>query len=120
MLWHIGLPGALRVEAFFDRKVIIAELEIEEGSPLANGTVQQVKEFFDTDMLVVAIHRKKEIIIPDGNARILPQDKIEIIVPMKSVRNIFRKLHMKKKQVKNVLMVVTQLRRDSHKSRRVG
>lgn len=105
ILWHIELPGALRTEAIFDRKVIIAELEADESSPLANMTVQQVKEFFDTEMLVVAIHRKKELIIPGGNDRILPQDKLEIIVPVKCVKELFRKLHMKKKQVKSILLV---------------
>ncbi|MGN1147965.1 MAG: Trk system potassium transporter TrkA [Lachnospiraceae bacterium] len=105
MMLHIGLPGALRTEAFFDHKAIIVELEVEENSPLANMTVQQVKEFFDTDMLVVAIHRKKEIIIPTGTVSILPQDRIEIIVSVKSVRDIFNRLHMKKKQVQSILMV---------------
>lgn len=105
MLWHIEFSGALRTEAFFDRKVIIAEIETDENSLLADMTVQQIKEFFETDMLVVAIHRKKEIIIPGGKDRILPQDKLEIIVPVKSVRNIVRRLHMKKKQVKSLLMV---------------
>lgn len=102
---HIELPGVLRTEAFFDNKAVIAELEVEENSPLLNMTMQQVKEFFDTDMLVVAIRRKKELIIPGGTARILAQDKIEIIVAIKSVRHIFRKLHMKKKQVQSVFMV---------------
>lgn len=105
MLWHTELSGALRTEAFFDRKAMIAELEVDENSPLANRSMQQVKEFFDTDMLVVAIHRKKEMIIPNGNIRIQPQDRLEVIVPVKSVRDIFHKLHMKKKNVKNVLLV---------------
>lgn len=105
MFWHIELPSALRTEAYFDRKVIIAELEVEEGSPLANKTVAQVKEFFDTDMLVVAIRRKKELLIPGGTDWIQAKDKVEMIVPVKSIRNIIKKLHMKKKQVKNVLMV---------------
>ncbi|MBO4980919.1 MAG: Trk system potassium transporter TrkA [Lachnospiraceae bacterium] len=106
MLGHMELSGALRTEAFFDQKVIIAELEVEEGSPLAHMSVQQVKEFFDTDMLVVAVHRKEEIMIPDGNTHIQLGDRIEIIVPVKAVRDIFRRLHMKKKkQVQNILMV---------------
>lgn len=105
MLCHVEMPGALRVEAFFGRKAIIAELQIDENSPLANRTMQQVKEFFDTDMLVVTIHRKKEIVIPDGKVRMLPGDKIEIIMPVKSMRNVVQRLHMKKKQVQNILMV---------------
>lgn len=105
MLMHIELPGALRTEAFFDQKAIITELEVDEDSPLTDKTLQQVKEFFAIDMLVVAIHRKKEVIIPNGNVKILPQDRIEIIVPVKSVKDIFHKLHMKKKQVQSILLV---------------
>ena len=105
LLWHIELSGALRTEAFYDRKAMIVELTVEESSPLVNMTMQQVKEFFDTDMLVAAVHRKREMIIPDGAVRIQSQDKLEIIVSVKSVRGIFSRLHMKKKQVKNVLMV---------------
>ena len=102
---HIELSGALRVEAFFDRKAIIVELEVEDNSPLANQSLQQVKTFFETDMLVVAIHRKNEIIIPNGNVFIKPQDRIEMIVPIQSVSDIFRRLHMKKRQVGSILMV---------------
>ena len=80
LLWHIELSGALRTEAFFDRKAMIVELTVEESSPLVNMTMQQVKEFFDTDMLVAAVHRKREMIIPDGAVRIQSQDKLEIIV----------------------------------------
>lgn len=105
MLGSIELSGALRTEAIFDRKAIIAELEVDANSPLANKTLQQVKEFFEADMLVVAIHRKKEVIIPSGNVYIQPQDKIEIIVSVKAIRNIFRRLHMKKNKVQSVLLV---------------
>lgn len=105
ILGHIQLSGALQVEAIFDREAIIVELEVEDNSPLANHSLQQVKEFFETDMLVVAIHRKKELIIPSGNIYLQPHDRIQIIVSVKSVRDIFRKLHMKKKQVGSILMV---------------
>ena len=105
MLRHIKMPGALRIEAFFEQKAIIAWLEVEEDSPLAGKSIQQIKEFFDTDMLVVSIQRKNGVVIPDGNARIVPQDKLEIIVTLDSVHDIFSKLHMKKKQVKSVLLV---------------
>ena len=80
-------------------------LEVEENSPLANQSLQQVKQFFDTDMLVVAINRKKEVIIPSGNIYIQPQDRIRMIMSVESVREIFKKLHMKKRQVGNILMV---------------
>lgn len=105
MLWHIGQSSTLRTEAFFERKILVSELEVEENSPLVNMTVRQAKEFFDTDMLVVAIRRKKGILIPDGNAQIMSQDKLEVIVPVKSVRTIFRKLCMKEKRVRTIFMV---------------
>ena len=105
LLLHTELPGALRTEAFFDRKLVIAELVVQENWMIANKKVQQVKEFFETDMLVVAIYRKQQMIIPDGSAVLLPGDKIDIIVPVKAIRHIIRKLHMNKKQVKSILMV---------------
>lgn len=105
MMWHMELSGELRAKAFFDRKAMIAELKVQEGSPFAGMMLPQVKEYFETDMLVVAIHRKKEIIIPNGNIGIQTGDRLEIIVSTRSVRDILKKLHLKAKHVKNVLMV---------------
>lgn len=105
MLWRIGLPGALRTQARFEREVIVSELEIEENGVLVNMPVNQVKEFFGTDMLVVTIRRKNAVIIPDGSAVIRGGDKIDVVVPVKSVRTIFKKLHMKRKQAKSIFMV---------------
>ena len=105
ILFHMEIPGTLKTDAFFEREVLISELQIEENSPLADKTVQQVRTFFDTELLVVAIYRKSEVMIPSGADRIVPGDKIEIIVPVKNLQQIFKKLHMKKKRVKSVLMV---------------
>ncbi len=102
---HTELPGGLRTEAFFDRKLIIAELLVQEGWMIAGQKVAQVKEFFETEMLVVAITRKQDVIIPNGNTVLMPGDKIEIILPVKSVKHIIRKLHMSRKQVKHILLV---------------
>lgn len=105
MLWNIELSGSLRTEAFFEKKAVIVELKVEENSPLSGMALPQVKEFFDTDMLVVAVYRKKEMIIPDGKLTILSEDRLEIIASLGSVREIYQKLHIKKKRIKDVLMV---------------
>lgn len=105
MLWNIELSGFLRTEAFFDRKAVIVELKVEEDSPLSGKALPEVKKFFETDMLVVAVYRKKEMIIPDGKITILSGDRLEIIASLGSVRDIYQKLHIKKKRIKDVLMV---------------
>lgn len=105
MLWNIELSGFLRTEAFFEKKAVIVELKVEEDSPLSGMALPQVKEFFDTDMLVVAVYRKKEMIIPDGKITILSGDRLEIIASLGSVRDIYQKLRIKKKRIKDVLMV---------------
>ncbi|MGN0388471.1 MAG: Trk system potassium transporter TrkA [Suilimivivens sp.] len=105
MLWNIELSGSLRTEAFFEKKAVIVELKVEENSPLSGMALPQVKELFDTDMLVVAVYRKKEMIIPDGKLTILSGDRLEIIASLGSVRDIYQKLHIKKKRIKDVLMV---------------
>ena len=87
MLWNIELSGSLRTEAFFDRKAVIVELKVEEDSPLSGRTLPEVKNFFDTDMLVVAVYRKKEIIIPNGNSSIQPGDTVVVVTDVNNVLN---------------------------------
>lgn len=79
MLWNIELSGFLRTEAFFDRKAVIVELKVEEDSPLSGRTLPEVKNFFDTDMLVVAVYRKKEMIIPDGKITALQMVRLRLL-----------------------------------------
>ena len=105
IIWHVGLPGMLKTEAFFDQKVIIAELEIDEDSALREMTIQQIKGYFNTNMLVAAILRRNEIIIPGGAVRVHTGDRLKIILELKSVKDIFKKLNIRKKAVKSVLMV---------------
>ncbi len=104
---HIALPGALHADAFFSNKVMMVALEAGEGSPLVNLSMQEVRQFFQTELLVATVTNGTRLIIPDGSYHILPGDVLRVIFSTNPdvVRDIFHKLHVKEKPAHNVLMI---------------
>lgn len=102
---HIGLPGAVKADAFFSAQSTFIELHIDSNSMLIDMPLYQVKQFFETDMLVGTILRNEKIIIPDGSFVIKENDTIGIVASIESVSQIFRKLGIMRKPVKKVMMV---------------
>ncbi|AEH38554.1 Trk system potassium transporter TrkA [Halopiger xanaduensis] len=79
-----GLPGAADVDAFADGLVQMAEFEVTSDSPVANETVSEADRF--ESLTFAAIIRGDEVIIPQGDTVIRPEDGVVVIGSSESVR----------------------------------
>ena len=79
-----GLPGAQDVDTFADGTVRMAEFEIEEGSPVANQTVQEADRF--ESLTFAAILRNGDVTIPRGDTVVEAGDQVVVIGSPGSVR----------------------------------
>lgn len=87
---------AIKIDPFADGKIEMMELRVEEGSIWANKRLMDLPAVFDQKILVSAIERDSDIIIPDGKAVLLPDDKIYVIAPTKTISKLSRRLNFVK------------------------
>ena len=72
----IKYPGFLTREAFMGGRAELAELRVEEGSPLCNVSLSNLDSILRTRVLVCVVLRDGETIIPDGKFILREDDRI--------------------------------------------
>lgn len=106
MIRQIGFPGKTKADAFFDDVAVMIRINLEVGMmPKDEMSLMEIKQFFGTQMLVAAISREQEILIPKGNVTVKAGDVIDIIAPKQEIAVIIGKLGLNKKDAKNIFMV---------------
>ena len=80
----VGLPAARDVDPFAGGRVQMAEFEVDEGSPVADQTVQEADRF--EALTFAAILRDGCVEIPRGETTIRAGDRVVVIGSPKSVQ----------------------------------
>ncbi|CAK7030904.1 MAG: Trk system potassium uptake protein TrkA [Peptostreptococcus russellii] len=101
----LRFPSAIKVETFAKGKVEILEFKIKEGSPLIGMQVSEIIKSIKLKMLICAVQRNGEVIIPDGNVEINLGDKINIAASHDNLEEFLRKVGGLKRKIKTVMIV---------------
>lgn len=101
----IDFPSASKIETFAKGRIDLAEILVTEESPLANLPLKNLKQAIDVSILICAVKRGDEVIIPDGNFVILPGDRLHFTASRHTLPAAFRELGLQKKKIKSVLIV---------------
>ena len=96
-------PEAIKIESFAKGRVDLAEIRITKGSLLENLALNQLTRRLKLDVLICAVQRGEEIIIPNGNFILKEGDKIhmtashgEMVKFFKSISAAYREKRVKK------------------------
>ncbi|MBJ8349739.1 Trk system potassium transporter TrkA [Streptococcus zalophi] len=73
----VEFPNALSVEHFVSGRIMLMAFKIKNNSVLSDMTLSQFRKKFQ-NIVICAIERDSQIIIPDGEATILNQDNIYV------------------------------------------
>lgn len=101
----INFPEAIRVDTFAKGNVDLVELFIPDNSPLINQSLSSIHEKYQVNILVCAVQRKEEVIIPDGNFVFKANDKIHITASRNNVRNFLKKLKLIESKIQSVMII---------------
>jgi trk system potassium uptake protein TrkA len=82
----IEAPGAIDAEAFLEGRVRLLEYRLEQGSPLAAGPLATLK--LPAGSLAVAVKRGERFLIPRGNTRLAPGDKVFLMGMHDAMREV--------------------------------
>jgi len=85
-------PGFLSIDTFAKGIADIVELKVDADSPLKNKSLSQLPAIIHTQVLVCAVHRNGEIIMPDGNFQIQENDMLFITAATDNLTHLLRSL----------------------------
>lgn len=96
-------PEAIQIESFAKGRVDLAEIRITSGSILENMALIQLSKRLKLDVLICAVQRGEELVIPNGNFVLKAGDKIhmtashsEMVKFFKSISSAYREKRVKK------------------------
>jgi trk system potassium uptake protein TrkA len=92
IMQYIEFPQATQTANFHSDSVYLRGFKVIENMQLANKTLIEIKQFTSVSpLLVVAIIRGNDTVLPTGDTKLLPGDEVIAMMPKESFKN-FRKL----------------------------
>lgn len=101
----IRFPSALKLEKFAHGKVEIAEVIITENHPLVGIRLCDLNSHSKVEILICAVKRGDDVIIPDGNFEIHADDIIYIIASHTELLLFFKELDLLKRKIQYVMII---------------
>ncbi|SDB24719.1 Trk system potassium transporter TrkA [Eubacterium oxidoreducens] len=96
----IKFPSAIRVENFAKGRLDLLGCRVKEGSELAGCALMDITSKHNVNMLVIAVQRKGEVVIPNGQYVLEEGDVVyfvaeptKVMQSMKKLGNVNRKVH---------------------------
>lgn len=99
----LNIPRVLDSTTFLKGKIEVVTLKVMEKSKLIGASVDSLSKRLGINMIVCAIERDKETIIPKGNTKLLLNDKIHITGTRKDINTLLKYLGLTEK-TKNVMI----------------
>lgn len=93
----LSIPSAMEATTFLKGRIQLVSFKVKEDSPIDKITVSGISKKVN-NLIVCAIERDDKIIVPDGNTKLLSNDKIYVSGNTKAINSflIFSKLIQEK------------------------
>lgn len=86
----LSIPSALNTTTFLKGKIQMISLKIIEKSKLVGITISAVNNRFDGKVIICAVEREGQTIIPKGNIRLEENDKLYVTGTMYDINNFLK------------------------------
>lgn len=91
---------------FFEKKMSMAALYVEEGAPLANKSIEEASYLNpQNDFIVVALLRNGETIIPRKNTIIRVDDLLYFVMEPQGIHKVLQVAGSRKFEINNIMIV---------------
>lgn len=101
----IRFSSAIKVDSFANGKVDLVEIKINSDSPLEGKSLMDIKNKYQVQILVCAVKRKDEVIIPNGNFILQNGDYVYITASNKEMAYAFKKFNIANEKVHSVMII---------------
>ncbi len=100
----LRFPNAINIETFYRGLVDLAEIKITPENPLCDMQLTDIFSKFNVKVLVCAVQRKNEVVIPKGDFVIKAGDRIHITAPRGVLVSFMKKLKIYKHRTKDIMI----------------
>ncbi len=101
----INLPAIAKVEHFAKGRVLLVEIVAEEGCALVGETLLSLGKKLTAKVLICAVQRGEEVIIPSGNFTIEAGDRIHFTSDASVLREFLSEIRILNVPLKNIMIV---------------
>lgn len=101
----ISLPSVAKIDHFAGGKVSLVEVVAEKGCALIGETLISLGKKLTTKVLICAVQRGNEVIIPSGNFEFREGDKVHFTSNAKMLGDFLREVNLVKSPFKNIMIV---------------
>ena len=101
----IKFPPAVNVEIFAKGRVEMVEISVTRSMAIAEMRLKHIANRFSSSVLIGAVHRGDEVIIPDGEFKIKENDSIYIIGQPSKVYDFCIRIGIHIQKIKNVMIM---------------
>lgn len=101
----VNLPSVAQIEHFAKGKVSLVEIVAEKGCSLIGETLTSLGKKLTTKVLICAVQRGDEVIIPSGNFKIEEDDKIHFTSDARDLGDFLSEVNLVKSPFKNIMIV---------------
>lgn len=98
-------PGTISRDYFSKGRVELAEIKVKEDCILSGQSLASINKKHDIKILVCAVQRDQDVIIPDGNFVLKSGDKIHVTATPAELDNFLNLIGAIRKKIKRVLIV---------------
>ena len=100
----LRFPNATNIETFYRGLVDLAEIKLEEDNPLCNMAIIDIFDKFGIKVLICAVQRKNEVVIPRGDFTLKAGDRIHITAPRGVLVSFMKKLKIYKHRTRDIMI----------------
>lgn len=101
----LKFPSAIDVDSFAKSRVELLKFRVPENSVLNQLRIADLSARIKSNVLICAIERGEEVIIPDGNSVLQARDLVSIVGATKDANDFFGRAGIVANQVKDILIV---------------
>ena len=97
-------PDASKIETFVKGRVELIEFPLSESSKLAGMSLAEMYQKFQIKVLVCAVERGDNVVIPDGEYVLMPGDRLHVAASHVDIEQFFKMLGRKREKIRKVMI----------------
>lgn len=101
----LRFPAAMKIDGFSRGKVELVTLRLDEKNPMVGKSLMQIAKDYSVKVLVCAVQRDDEVLIPSGDFVLHTGDLISVTAPSGDIEEFFRQAGVLRPQVRSVMII---------------
>ncbi len=101
----LRFPAAIQIDSFADGYVNLIKFSLTDDMQLNGLSLKEIPQIYGNGILICAVERNHEVIIPSGDFVLNTDDIITFLATNADASAFFEKLHLKHRPVKSALII---------------